>query len=238
MKHYVEIISSDLSGEEGAQTRFIPAMEIDLTDKEWAYAMTVLGPVLEKGRKPGAVAAAEQTRLLGLEQRREIRQWLRDNGYDIHVRGSISPSMMEAFRTKTPNPRRAAPVAETVADEGPKVTADAPEVAPAEPERESQGLARRWLREHGFNPPARGSLSPDLMEAYRNRPQEPHGAGEAAVDNVVEMKPRTAPKTTAKAPVKATATTAKTTQKTATAPRTRAAAATKTATKTVQAKVK
>lgn len=137
-KRFVEVFTSDLSGETGARTVTVPGFELELTDTEarelttfldkWrslpgCRKLPVLGHALKAARVPTVPTTGLYTERPGgnltiaarKQQGREMREWLRDHGYDVSVRGRVPDGWIEAFRSKTPAPgwSRTAPPAAT-----------------------------------------------------------------------------------------------------------------------------
>lgn len=107
-RRYVEIVSSDLSGVEGAETVQVPAFDIDLTEAERAEMFRLLEPYLRAGRAAphaaGRAVARTTTSKELTAQRREVREWANGHGYVVGVSGSIKKEVWEAFASKTPAP--------------------------------------------------------------------------------------------------------------------------------------
>lgn len=108
-RRLVEIVSSDLSGVEGAETVQVPAFDIDLLPGEKAEMLRLLEPYLQLGRKGGVAAGAPSiaqsrhtTSKELAEDRRQARAWLNSHGYTVGVKGSIKKEYWEAFVARQP----------------------------------------------------------------------------------------------------------------------------------------
>lgn len=121
MKKYIEVVTSDISGEGGAETVVIPEFDIDLTPAEKANLLKTLEPYLRAGRvrvgrrgqaAPGVATRARDARSRALTgERREAREWLRVNGYAVGVTGTIKQEHWDAWLSRTPNPEQSQPAA-------------------------------------------------------------------------------------------------------------------------------
>lgn len=109
---YVAVCTSDVTGEEGAETVQVPAFDIDLTPAEKAEMFRVLEPYLQHGRKgrvaanaSGVISRGQQTTSKALAaERKAAREWLNGHGYTVGVKGVIKKETWEAYQSKTPAP--------------------------------------------------------------------------------------------------------------------------------------
>jgi len=96
------IVTDDLDGSEGAKSyRFAwqnTVYEIDLTDEHRDDLLRALQPYIEAGRRAGRrrTSAASSSG----DDRATIRQWARENGYEVSDRGRISAAIVEAYNSR------------------------------------------------------------------------------------------------------------------------------------------
>jgi nucleoid-associated protein Lsr2 len=100
------VLEDDLDGSEATETVTFgldgTTYEIDLNDKNAAKLRDALAPYVGHGRKVGAAprrggrkAAASATG--AGPSAKEIRDWARDNGYDVPDRGRVSADVRSAY---------------------------------------------------------------------------------------------------------------------------------------------
>lgn len=113
-RRYIERITSDLSGEEGAHSVTVHGFALDLTDAEETQLNELLAPYRAKGVKltgsggqpqpsPKVRAGHSNSRALKSD-RQKMREWLETHGYVPSARGRVSGEQVEAYRLKTPAP--------------------------------------------------------------------------------------------------------------------------------------
>lgn len=94
------LVESDLSGDADASTVEFgldgTAYEIDLTDKEQAKLRDALAKYVGAGRKVTGKRSKRASSQTG-PSARVIREWAKDNGYDVPDRGRIPADVREAF---------------------------------------------------------------------------------------------------------------------------------------------
>jgi hypothetical protein len=108
-KETITIVRDDLDGSEGASSYKFgwgdDQYEIDLTDKNAEELENFLNRYIEKAAKvtarlPRASAQGPSTmRKPGgnKEELQKIRQWAKDNGYDVSERGRVAQSIQDAY---------------------------------------------------------------------------------------------------------------------------------------------
>lgn len=119
---YIAVCTSDVTGEEGAETVQVPAFDIDLTPAEKAEMFRVLAPYLQHGRKgrvaanaSGVTSRGQHTTSKALAaERKAAREWLNGHGYTVGVKGVIKKETWEAYQSKTPAPGWSQPVTPAV----------------------------------------------------------------------------------------------------------------------------
>ena len=96
------IVTDDLDGSEGAKSYQFAwqntVYEIDLTDEHRDDLLRALQPYIEAGRRAGRrrTSAAPSSG----DDRAAIRQWARENGYEVSDRGRISAAIVEAYNNR------------------------------------------------------------------------------------------------------------------------------------------
>ena len=103
----VTLLIDDLTGEESedvTNVRFSVAgaeFEIDLNDKHHGEFMEALAPYMKSGRR--VKAQQERRRRLcavltaGGEDTARIREWAKEQGYEVNDRGRVPASIREAY---------------------------------------------------------------------------------------------------------------------------------------------
>ncbi|MGW4369785.1 Lsr2 dimerization domain-containing protein [Nocardia takedensis] len=100
------------------------------------------------------------------EDRALIREWARDNGYDIGPRGRIADAIVDAYHNRHDIP---APEPEAEAVEEPLPSTDTVEPATEDNPKPTAGeraAIRKWALAQGLPVKARGPLSPELIRDY------------------------------------------------------------------------
>lgn len=100
------VIESDISGKPGASPVSFSlgpdAYEIDLIEDEHRDLEQALAPYVEKARKKTGCPAEEPTGRFVPEttkaQRHVIRQWAKENGFEIEDRGQIPKKIFFAYK--------------------------------------------------------------------------------------------------------------------------------------------
>lgn len=122
MKRETVIITSDLSGEEGAETRHLFLdVELDLTDAEYRTINDIIAKYQAKGRavirgtrkarrEAGALVPWRE-QMAHREATRAERQWLRDHGWPVGPSGRIPSEAHKAYADRTPHPSWVDPAA-------------------------------------------------------------------------------------------------------------------------------
>ncbi|MGW0920402.1 histone-like nucleoid-structuring protein Lsr2 [Streptomyces sp. NPDC002755] len=103
----VVTLTDDIDGSEATQTVLFAldgkSYEIDLNDKHAAKLRDALARYVGNGRKVGGARRA--VRRLGSEKPAvdsgSIREWARQNGYDVNDRGRVPASVREAYEKAT-----------------------------------------------------------------------------------------------------------------------------------------
>ncbi|MBL1065403.1 Lsr2 family protein [Streptomyces sp. 7-21] len=100
----VTIYTDDLTGEESTEIdshRFSldgVEYEIDLTPESFDKLLEALGPFMDKGRKIGRRrAGAAAKRQQSKEDTAAIRQWAKENGFQVSERGRVPSHVREAY---------------------------------------------------------------------------------------------------------------------------------------------
>jgi hypothetical protein len=80
------------------------AYELDLSGKNAAKLRKTLAAYMAAGRRVGRVSAGAATRTVGqspdsTEDSAAVRQWARDNGYEVGDRGRISVIVLAAYKS-------------------------------------------------------------------------------------------------------------------------------------------
>jgi hypothetical protein len=106
---FVEYVD-DLDGDTAAGTVSFQLdgreLEIDLSEQNAATLRSILAPYVAAAREPagrrrGVSSGATATPGRSREKTRQIRSWLRDNGYDLAERGRIPSELIEAYQSET-----------------------------------------------------------------------------------------------------------------------------------------
>ncbi len=95
------ILVDDLNGEDAAETVTFGLdgvnYEIDLSDDNAARLRSVLSTYVEAGRKVGGRRRKGQRGATGGTSASDIRQWARENGWDVPERGRVAAEVREAY---------------------------------------------------------------------------------------------------------------------------------------------
>ncbi|WP_405824263.1 Lsr2 family protein [Streptomyces sp. NBC_00838] len=95
------IVESDLTGEPDAATATFGLggdwYEIDLTAEERKKLEEALKPYLKAGRKAGAPPKKRFVPETTLEEREKIREWGRENDFELADRGRIPKKLQKAY---------------------------------------------------------------------------------------------------------------------------------------------
>lgn len=97
------LLEDDLDGTEAAETVTFGldnvTYEIDLSEPHAAELREALNPYVTAGRKTGGRRKNRSAGPAkgGRNQRAAIREWARENGYDISDRGRISAEIVQAY---------------------------------------------------------------------------------------------------------------------------------------------
>lgn len=107
-KETITIVRDDLDGSEGASSYKFgwgnDQYEIDLSDKNAKELESFLSKYIDKAAKVTArlprQASTSSTRSSSSnkEELQKIRQWAKDNGYEISERGRVSQTIQDAYR--------------------------------------------------------------------------------------------------------------------------------------------
>jgi nucleoid-associated protein YejK len=103
----ITLLTDDLDGTEASQTVLFAldgkSYEIDLNDAHTAELREALARYIGAGRKTGGPRRA--VRRLGSEKPAvdsgSIREWARENGYDVNDRGRVPATVREAYEKAT-----------------------------------------------------------------------------------------------------------------------------------------
>ncbi|MGN2638622.1 Lsr2 dimerization domain-containing protein [Nocardia takedensis] len=153
---------------------------LDLSAASAEELAAALSPWMEKASTVNVVGRRTRTaKTIGeppaettTEDRAGIREWARDNGYDIGPRGRIAEAIVQAYNNRddssatepdneqpapeqTAHPAQPDDAAETVAETNAKPTAG------------ERAAIRQWALAQGIPVKARGPLSPELIHDYR-----------------------------------------------------------------------
>jgi hypothetical protein len=135
-RRVIELIIDDLDGSEGAATRIIPALRIDLTDDNYDKLMQVLAPYIAagqqitgpasqqrvKGTRSSVGSSATSTTQRRKEENDKIRVWARAHGHTVSDRGRIHGDVVKAYEaahngaTPAPTAQFVEPAAATTED--------------------------------------------------------------------------------------------------------------------------
>ena len=101
-KQTITIINDDLDGSEGAETVSFALQgteySIDLSPKNLAKLEKSLGPFIEAGTKVSARRSPRRSKSASSKpDSAAIRQWGRDNGYEVPTRGRVPQAVVEAY---------------------------------------------------------------------------------------------------------------------------------------------
>ena len=102
------VLEDDLDGSEASETVTFgldgTTYEIDLNDANAAKLRDALAPYIGHGRKVAAAPrrgggrkAAASASSSGAPSAKEIRDWARENGYDVPERGRVSAEVRSAY---------------------------------------------------------------------------------------------------------------------------------------------
>ncbi|MFF1450179.1 Lsr2 family protein [Streptomyces sp. NPDC058274] len=105
MQKTVIVLTDDISGGEADETLTFgvdgKTYEIDLNGKNAAKLRDALAPYIEKGRKtggrPGAVSRGRGAAKSSGEDTAAIREWAKQNGYEVNDRGRVPATIREAY---------------------------------------------------------------------------------------------------------------------------------------------
>ncbi|MDU7718329.1 MAG: Lsr2 family protein [Cutibacterium avidum] len=109
------IIESDMSGEAGAHTLTFGLegqwYEIDLTDAEADDLRKALQPYLDVSRQSTSRAAGHTPEVPAMtpDEREDVREWARNNNYEVAPYGRINKTVMRAYVKAHPERRIALP---------------------------------------------------------------------------------------------------------------------------------
>ncbi|MGW6216348.1 histone-like nucleoid-structuring protein Lsr2 [Streptomyces sp. NPDC055109] len=99
---YIDDLTGDKTDEGAAHTFSLNGVqyEIDLSPDSYDQMLEAFGPYLKAGRKVGGrqrkVAKSPRSHTEG-PSTAEIREWARENGYEVNERGRVSMDVREAF---------------------------------------------------------------------------------------------------------------------------------------------
>ena len=95
------VLEDDLDGGDAAETVTFgldgTTYEIDLNDKNADKLRTALAPYVGHGRKVGSAPRRGRKAASGGASAKEIREWARNNGYDVPERGRVSAEVRAAY---------------------------------------------------------------------------------------------------------------------------------------------
>lgn len=101
------VLVDDIDGSEATETVTFgldgATYEIDLTDAHAASLRAALEPYVNAGRKAGGTrrngrrSSASNTPAASGPSAKEIRDWARENGWDVPDRGRVSAEVREAY---------------------------------------------------------------------------------------------------------------------------------------------
>ncbi|WP_288050242.1 histone-like nucleoid-structuring protein Lsr2, partial [Nocardia sp.] len=146
---------------------------LDLSMSSANELAAALAPWMEKasdvnvvGRRTRKIkAGSESSSETDPEERTRIREWARDNGYEIGPRGRISEAILQAFENRDRTPQNTIDTAATpepAPEPDPQPAGDDTKPTPAE-----RAAIRQWALEQGRDVKTRGPLSPELIRDYR-----------------------------------------------------------------------
>ncbi|MEV0710362.1 histone-like nucleoid-structuring protein Lsr2 [Nocardia aurea] len=146
---------------------------LDLSMSSANELAAALAPWMEKasdvnvvGRRTRKIkAGSESSSETDPEERTRIREWARDNGYEIGPRGRISEAILQAFENRDHTPQNTIDTAATpepAPEPDPQPADDDTKPTPAE-----RAAIRQWALEQGRDVKTRGPLSPELIRDYR-----------------------------------------------------------------------
>ena len=101
----VTVFTDDLTGKESeeVQTHTFSLdevnYEIDLVSENYDKLFEALAPFISSGRKVGRTKSAYRARRPSVEgpSAEELRQWARENNYQVNDRGRVPASIREAY---------------------------------------------------------------------------------------------------------------------------------------------
>ncbi|MFI0553434.1 Lsr2 family protein [Streptomyces scabiei] len=100
----VVLLTDDIDGGEADETLTFgldgKTFEIDLNDKNAGKLRKALAPYIEAGRKTGGRQGAGRGRgaaKSGNEDTAAIREWAKQNGYEVNDRGRVPATIREAY---------------------------------------------------------------------------------------------------------------------------------------------
>lgn len=108
-KETITIVRDDLDGTEGASSYKFgwgdDQYEIDLTDNNAKELEDFLSKYIDKAAKVTArlprqasTSTSRSSSSSNKEELQKIRQWAKDNGYEVSDRGRVSQSIQDAYR--------------------------------------------------------------------------------------------------------------------------------------------
>lgn len=109
------------------------------------------------------------------EERSHIREWARDNGFEIGPRGRISDTIMRAYQHRNDDsiasedaPLASAPEASSTSSPVTEMAAEPePTTEDRKPSAQERAAIRQWALDQGREVKNRGPLSPELVRDYR-----------------------------------------------------------------------
>lgn len=130
-KTFVEMID-DLSGEVATETVVFALdgvdYEIDLTEDNATKLRSELGAYAEKSRRVGGRAKRGAGKPAASNDAAKVREWARENGYDVPERGRIPGEIRDAYESGTPKADAGSKADEKPAKNDEKASEDKPKV--------------------------------------------------------------------------------------------------------------
>ncbi|MBH0777844.1 histone-like nucleoid-structuring protein Lsr2 [Nocardia bovistercoris] len=139
------------------------AEELQATLAPWIEKASQVNVVGRRTRqtKPAAETATVETTA---EDRAAIREWARDNGFDVGPRGRIPDAVIRAYHESPDEDEDEAFEDEVATSEADVEVSGVDDAKPTAAER---AAIRQWAQEQGLEVKSRGPLSPDLIRDYR-----------------------------------------------------------------------
>lgn len=102
MARRVEVVLiDDIDNSEATETLTFAldgmSYEIDLSEIHAKELRSALGIYVEKGRRIGGRKKAAPAKASSGSKTSDVRQWARENGYDVPERGRLRPDIHEAY---------------------------------------------------------------------------------------------------------------------------------------------